>query len=267
MKIKEKKKEPGPYEGTHEERIRTISETSFFKKYSNYVRYLSEDENFKKDILDVRKKFNIPQRVCTDNGKKLSTEERTYYNKKVKETTISNTVDELLIKYGLSGMWRWAVLKHIILNKDISDSKTLFSSSFSVLDVNIIFSLLRLCNSEKTNHISNVLKFFTYDNRIGIFINPYASENDIINYIRKFYKNKIEPIQKSLRVDGVKMGKIRKKNERIQKIEDFLYKHKDLRPLNRLEDEFEKKFGYRIERNYMLKIRRQEIRKRSGTGK
>lgn len=239
--------------------------TSFLIKHLNYLEYLLGDKKFKEDINQIRKKCNILEKDFSIYKENTILQEERYRENLIKNTDIKKETEELLCKYGLSSIWLLDFINHIAFGKDFTKTESLYHSMFKVLDFDSFNYFLKSDKPEAVNATKKLLEIYTKGNSIGIFINPYACENDIINFIRAFYRKKIEPLQKLHRVDGVRMGKIRKKNDRVIAVKDFIFKNKDMRPISKLLDEFERKFGYKIDSKYMFKIRREEIRKRSGT--
>jgi hypothetical protein len=71
------------------------------------------------------------------------------------------------------------------------------------------------------------LEPWSYSHPIVIRVTPYASQREIIDYIKKSYNRLIKPIQESYKLD-VPIGKIRKKKPEIQERNKFIYENKDL---------------------------------------
>jgi hypothetical protein len=73
---------------------------------------------------------------------------------------------------------------------------------------------------------------------IAIRISPYASQRDIIDFIKNkvVWKKEIEFLQNKYKDENIKIGKIKNKNEEIQKRNDFIYnnKHKSLKEISKM---------------------------------
>lgn len=63
---------------------------------------------------------------------------------------------------------------------------------------------------------------------ITIHINPYASERDLVDFIKKKYLSEIKPTQEIFRKENIKIGKVRAKNQLIQQRNDFIYQNRHL---------------------------------------
>jgi hypothetical protein len=60
---------------------------------------------------------------------------------------------------------------------------------------------------------------------IAIRISPYASQRDLIDFIKNkgIWQNQIEPLQKRYRQSNIKIGKIKTRKRKIQERNDFIY--------------------------------------------
>ena len=63
---------------------------------------------------------------------------------------------------------------------------------------------------------------------VDIRISPYASERDILDYIKKMYSFFIKPIQERYK-EKTNLGKVKNKKEIIQLRNDLIYKNRHLK--------------------------------------
>lgn len=96
---------------------------------------------------------------------------------------------------------------------------------------------------------------------IAIRVSPYASQRDIIDYVRKIYKAEIEPLQEKYKKEGVLIGSINKRNIDVGKIKDFIYKNRG-KTSRQIVTLIHERFGKTMDYSYVSKIRREEIAKR-----
>lgn len=72
------------------------------------------------------------------------------------------------------------------------------------------------------------LEPWSYSHPVIIRVSPYASQREIIDYIKKSYTSYIKPIQERHQDERVYLGKVRKKKQSIQKRNDFIYENRHL---------------------------------------
>lgn len=71
------------------------------------------------------------------------------------------------------------------------------------------------------------LESWSYSHPIIIRVSPYASQTEIIDYIKKTYTKYIKPIQERYVDEDVYLGKVRKKKQSVQKRNDFIYENRE----------------------------------------
>lgn len=87
---------------------------------------------------------------------------------------------------------------------------------------------------------------------ITVGISPYASERDIIDFIKKNY-DKIKSIQDKYKNKDIWIGKIRNKKPKIIERNKFIYKHKNL-PLKKIMKLVRERFGEVLDYGHIGKI-------------
>jgi len=58
---------------------------------------------------------------------------------------------------------------------------------------------------------------------VALSLSPYATQNDIISFIKKYYQRHIKPAQDKYKKSEIKLGCTRRKNVSIQERNDFIY--------------------------------------------
>ena len=96
---------------------------------------------------------------------------------------------------------------------------------------------------------------------LAIRLSPYASERDIIDYVKKNYAFTIAPAQKSYQKSGVPIGKLRKKDQKREERNEFIYQNRRLtgKELMGLVND---KFGEVLDYGHIRKIISLENKKR-----
>lgn len=103
------------------------------------------------------------------------------------------------------------------------------------------------CIEENYFHIDKLLDMIEHENGthpIHLRINPYASQNDVTDFIKKHW-DIIEDRQKRHRISHIKLGKTRSRNPEIQKRNQFIYTHRNL-PRKELSELVAKEFSKEI---------------------
>lgn len=72
------------------------------------------------------------------------------------------------------------------------------------------------------------LEPWSYSHPVIIRLSPYASQREVIDYIKKSYAELIEPIQERYRDEEIMLGRVKKKKKSIQDRNDYIYENKDL---------------------------------------
>ncbi len=182
------------------------------QKIWNYFLYLLRDKTFK-DCISSIKKYNL--------------------NKSGKPKDIDNfrkIINTLCKNFGLDEMtWSEILERYILKNKIPKES---LSTPCIILD------RVEVGEDEYPNGYyeddpddmpkeSQELEPLSYSYPIIIRINPYASEREIVDFIRKSYTREIKPIQERYKDENIRLGKIRKKKQGIQERDDFVYNNRE----------------------------------------
>ena len=233
--------------------------TSSFKKTMNYIDGLLEDANFQKEVSKLRKRYKLPKKGLPEtmygefNGGKYIE-----FPEQVANGNFYPEVVELCEKYALDLMWSGIFENYIVYNNtDIrNDGKPIEIVDFGYL-MNGPFQYKG--EEDNIDYFKNTAK----THPVAIFINPYASQREITDYIRKLYKISIEPIQDSYKSPKIKLGRVKKKKAGIKERNDFIYKNRYL-PRKKIMELITDTFGpdITIDYGYIGKIISKENRKR-----
>ncbi len=179
-----------------EEDLEIYANTSGHKKLMNYVQALFEDPAFIEYVNKLRKKVGIV--------------EGTEYLTLDKVTPYHRGVDELLLKYKLNYMWADMV------GMFVNDYTKTGGSWGTICEVQDVIDM-------KEDPLMNFNEKLD-DNAfpLSLRISPYASQRDLIDYIKRMYEREIKPIQKKYLDEKIKIGKFRSKKDSIKKRNEFI---------------------------------------------
>lgn len=239
------------------------------KKLINYFQDLLQKNSFNAEILNLRKKYRIPEKGFPYNEED---------HKKVMEH-----FDEIPEVYALAnsfGLYEYKWMPYITSFLFFNDP-LIRNRPFYMLD----FDLCKLVNQKAQNEEVFSLgnkEFETEEEKdfaemkvdfnkrddlqypIAIRISPYASERDILDFIKRNFVS-ILNLQETYKFDNehITIGKSKKKNPKIKERNDFIYEHKNL-PRKEIMRLLTEKFGYErtIDYAYIGKIISLETKKR-----
>lgn len=99
---------------------------------------------------------------------------------------------------------------------------------------------------------------------IALRISPYASEKNIIDYIKRVYKMWIDPIQKRYRKPNLEIGRVRSRKKEVSERNDYVYDHRD-EPHAIIMKGLRERFGFNgvIDQAHIAAIIREEKRRRA----
>ena len=96
---------------------------------------------------------------------------------------------------------------------------------------------------------------------IGILINPYMSERDIVDFVKKVYKNNIKPLQEKHRDSSLGIERVRGKSKTLIERNDFIYKNRKL-PILALMRKVNEKYCKTYSYTYIQTLLKKEEEKR-----
>lgn len=187
------------------------------KKIINYFNDLINKKRFKASVESVRR-FNLDE-----NNKPKNVGD---FNKKVKI---------LCRKFGLDENLWLEDMNNYILN-GVVPKKTIDNLCI-VLDREEIGEneYPNGCVNEEKDILNTPVELnpISYRYPIILRISQYASERDIIDYIKKIYSIYIKPIQEKYKDDEILLGKIKSKNQKVQERNKFILDNKE-KPLKEI---------------------------------
>lgn len=234
------------------------------KKIWNYLAGIAEDPEFQKKVRECRSKHDIPlaghKDIVYDLPFENSTEIKFF---RLPEHLVNNDayfhdVSVLTEKIVLDFMWFDVIGMYVAYNfwEDTSWWGKTFDISDSHSDIDMLSSL-----TEDVEMYKDYMRVRANSYPVSILVNPYASQRDIIEYIKKNYRRHIFPIQEKYKKEGVKIGVIRKRKSSVRKRNDFIYEHRKLSK-KELTSMVAENFGEIMDYTYLAKIIANEEKKR-----
>jgi len=220
------------------------------KKIWSYFLDLVKSNSFQKNILEIRKKYKIPENGFPE------AELLEIYGKETDDyEDMFVEIMDICTKYKLFFEDWYIIISEYVLSNEID-------SEFSDNNQNVC--IVRDLDEDKTKQDDDC-DCISCKNRneiypIGIKISPYASKRDIIDYIRKNF-GLVKSLQERYKNPKIMIGRVRKKKQSIQERNDFIYENREL-SINETKKQVEEKFGESLDYEYIGKIRSEEAKKR-----
>ncbi len=267
--------EYGSYENFFEEQQKKAT-TSAETKLFNYIKKLLEDPSFRNELDNVRKTSGIPEngfkriyinkKYKTKKFKHLKTPEELGYefdNKKFNQA-MDNVFEKYGISEGLAGSWTTLLRSIVLYNSyEFEDYYSTYGSMvYGMIDVIDLSSMLsQNYEDEPAEDRINLLEEYTDSKPVAILINPYATQRDILDFVKKLYKTSISPILNSYKKNDIALGKKRKSNDRTENRNRLIYENRHL-PKKELIHLVSKEYKEVLEQSYLNTIIRKEKEKR-----
>ena len=260
-----------------------LRETQVFKKLLNYGERLINDEEFLSELVWFRKHWGhketgelmplggLPLPDCDSDKihhhyiRLLNIEEDDYLNQEEYE----ERQEKLETEYGLNFYGEafdyllfYGTLKPMFDMGCCAFLKVVNLSQETDLEKKDIFG------GEKTiETFYESMTGYAEDTPIAILINPFMSQNDIIDSIRKTYKSVIEPEQKSFNRYKISVDKTRASSQKNKQRDEFILKNSEM-PIIELTSEVNKRFrkeGDYYDYSYVQSLLTKEINKQKLT--
>jgi hypothetical protein len=199
-------------------------ETKGFGKLWQYLRAIVESDEFQKRILGLRERYRIPKEgfeTPADRPWTHPIETWEFSGKHPEQRALMSEIrvitKNLCREYSLLPRdWAGVFEDYLFYNR---------------LFLNLEPSARNLCFvADATTNRDGVGHEIDDDDRrafpVVLHINPYASERDVIDYVKKVFKPEIESVQNAHKKADVKIGKFRKRKESVRKRNALLYKNR-----------------------------------------
>lgn len=193
--------------------------TQGFKKQWNYATDLLNQKGFQSWTEKLRKKYDIPKRgfIIATRSWKHPIEIWGHYQDYSKLEELRNEVRKFCAsKQFAEKDWR-SIFEYYIFYNELFLFKD--PNSHNMCYVTDILTQRDSLGQELNDSLKNSFP-------VALLINPYASERDILDYVKKLYKTQILPTQKIYQKDK-KQGKIRNKNSKVQARNLFIYQNRN----------------------------------------
>ena len=215
----------------HEKRCEECFSTQGYKKLWAYFNEILKKDDVQKIIRELRAKFKIPQeglRKCAEGKDYFTTPPETwesYPNKEKAYDEIKEEWKKICKKYHLHYMDWYEILDHYLYYNEIH--QIYHSNSYGLCLVeDIVFEKKeRELEKQEETYTGSFEESDDMAYPIAIRISPYASQRDIIDYVKKMYPT-IKEHQESYIDKSVKIGKVKRKDEKIQERNDFIYENR-----------------------------------------
>jgi len=227
------------------------------EKVRAYLNALASEQEFLAHVAEIRRKFNLPQNGLEENVPDIDafieeipplTEETvdTFFNQDPPlkcKTVISDfrgEIHTLADKYNLVDFWIDDVIDFVLYNEFfpkkikphiqvidlqefVDDDHTLPKEFIMEHDLSDDF-----LEETPAEALQRDLRGLTKPLPVIIAFSPTATGNDIIDYVKKRYVEKIKPLQKKYEAESPQIGKIRKRNDTIRERDAFICENKNL---------------------------------------
>jgi hypothetical protein len=201
---------------TSNKEINMLKSTIGNNKIWNYFVDLVKNNSFDRSVKNIR------EISLTKNGKIKD------------EIKFRNRTKQLCRRFGLDEIsWGEDIRTYILKNKLPKDS---LSNSCVVLDRTEVGED-EYPNGDyiegdfgETDQLKDPieLKPVSYSYPVIIRVSPYASQREIVDFIKKSYNQYIQPIQDRYKDKELNLGKVRKKKVSIKERNDFIYENRHL---------------------------------------
>lgn len=226
------------------------NDTKSFSKLWEYYKDLTKDPAFLDEVERIRFQYILDD-LDKDSIEKLFQD----------YAGLPLEIDLLATVFGLDSFaWRLTLKAFILEGELVKPISHPYGTDLCEL------ADIQELQHEATAWQIQAMKYKTYP--VIIRVSPYASKNDILDFIEKNYTEYIKPNQEKFANKSNRIGKSRKKSDFVDERNSFIYKNKDL-PYSEIMKLLGENFGmaHVIDSGYIGKIISNENKKRSGTQK
>lgn len=231
-----------------------------------YLQALVEEADFQRWVRTIRERYSIPegwsydmvcdaalnQKTCDHVGCNIENNRR-----------FMKEIEEYAQSLGLKFLWYEVIKDYVLLDELLIHD---YIAEIELVDVPREFIIdEEPDDSEVWKDGVKMQRQFEKDRAemlpIAIQFTPYATQRDLIDYIKLAYKTDIEPLQKKYRRDDVLIGRKRRRDGRILERNRFIYENRHL-PAKELMTLVAEKFGKVLDYTYIRTIIDIEDKKR-----
>ncbi|MDD5341802.1 MAG: hypothetical protein PHI73_00475 [Patescibacteria group bacterium] len=214
------------------------------QKLWNYFLSIIKSTKFQKTIADLRKKYDIPKDGFGPSSEGFILPPRQWEYEDPRNRKIRNDAEGLCKEYGLYFIDWQDVIEFVIYYNKLYKPEEIGGDLCMVSDFR---------EEAKEPFTKWIQAADDYSFPVAIRVSPYASERDIIDFIKKSYYLFIKPIQDSYKESGSKIGKLKKRKKSIQDRNDFIYNNREL-PRREIGKLVSKKFNELLDYGLIGKI-------------
>lgn len=204
------------------------------RKFWNYFLHIIKTDKFRENLIKFREKYGIPKTGLIKTNKSFSSvPSLTLFkfdkkNKQTSNTTLINDSIELCRQFNLPFTYSPRLIRVLLYDFDVDDFNYA-SPAEAICIINDLGTKRQTLSNEEHS------RYDLIDYPIAIQISPYASENDIVDFVKKSYSYKIKGLQEAYKINTCKIGKIKEKRIGIQKRNEYIFKNKHL-PIKKIRE-------------------------------
>ena len=225
-----------------------------------YLTSLASDQAFLARVAEIRERHGIPESGFENDLK----DEFEFMNSlpktresKGNETDFQKDVYDLGESFNASVGWLTNIRDYVFYNDFFYTKVSPLVEMVDVLGLTdeiaeMDVDLYEEDEADENAVVRRVLNNLTNSYPLAIFISPYATGRDIIDFIKK-NKTSIETLQNKHRDSGVRIGKVRKRKANVQERDLFICNNKHL-SAKALMSKVNEKFGTQLDYDYVNKI-------------
>jgi len=236
--------------------------SSGMKKLSHYFTDLLKRDNFQGKIKSIKDKYKIPPEGLPWEGNKSDQMVDAFLSM----DGVEEEIDNLATSFGLYDYsWHSFLGTYLLFNRSNFKDYPYYALSFDLCHLeeypnDELDEFIEKASKDEQDYEQERKVRKNKEFPVAIRISPYASERDIIDFIKKNF-SEIEAHQSTHRSDKIKIGKVKKKKPHIQERNDFIFAHRNL-PRKKIMTMVTDKFQETLDYGHIGKIISLEIKRR-----
>lgn len=239
-----------------EKEVETEYSTAGHNKIIRYIEEVVNTKPFQEEIVHLRKEYKIPTNGFT--GDLIFPPKDWVYNSLEESKKLDEEIKKLCQKYHIHYMDAILLLEPYIFYNELDLKDIIYERG--------AFNLLYVADLAMEAEEPYSKEFQDSDNLaypVAVRISPYASLRDILDFVKKVYKHSILPLQNQYKIEGVKIGKNKKRKDFVKERNELIYQNRHL-PSKEIMHIVYEKYGpdIEIDQGYIGKIISMEKKKR-----